>query len=60
MKKPKKVSHYEARPQQGGNYKVVEFYYFEGESQIRKRTLRKNLNFSTAEDTIYKLERGIR
>lgn len=55
--KPKRiVDGYQMKKQQHGLFKIVEYYHFSNEQNIRKRTLHKDLNISEAEDLIYRLE----
>ena len=52
------IDGYRMKKQLHGGYKILEFSHYENESRMRKRTLYKNLDLSTAEDTMYRLEKS--
>lgn len=57
MKKPKRlILGYEMKLQVFGGFKIVEYSQMDNGEGFRKRTLHKNLDLSTAEDIIYRLE----
>lgn len=54
----KKILGYEIRKQQRGKFRVVEFYSLP-DGSIRKRSIKKNLLSTDAEDMVYRLERNL-
>lgn len=53
-----RIFRFEYKKQQHGLFKVVEYSQMTDGTGFRKRTLRKNLDLSTAESIIYNLERS--
>lgn len=60
MKKQKSIRVYSfyTKPQQHSLFKVVEVSQMTDGTGYRKRTLFKNLDLSSAEDKVYKLEKS--
>lgn len=57
MKKPHKIiDGYALKKHQSGGFKIVEYSHFSNESTQRKRTIKKHLKLSDAEDILYRLE----
>ena len=58
MNKPKDIEivGYEVHKQQLGKFKIREYYYNKNEGVIKKRTIKKNLTLSDAENQQYLLE----
>ena len=50
------IDGYEIKKHLVGGFKIVEYYHYDNESYIRKRTLYKHLTLSEAEDKLYRLE----
>ena len=53
-----RIIRFEYKKQQHGLFKVVEYSQMTDGTGFRKRTLRKNLDLSTAESIIYNLEKS--
>lgn len=53
-----RIFRFEQKKQQHGLFKVVEYSQMTDGTGFRKRTLRKNLDLSTAESMIYNLEKS--
>jgi hypothetical protein len=51
------IDGYLIKPQQGGYYKIVEYSSMSNGQGYKKRTVAKNLDLSTAEAELYKLEK---
>ena len=57
MYKPKRIiMGYDMKHQQRGGYKIIEYSKMPDDTGARKRTIHKNLDSSTAEALLYKLE----
>lgn len=55
--KPKRITDgYQMKKHLHGGFKVVEFWHFSDEHNIRKRCVAKHLNLNDAEGLLYKLE----
>lgn len=60
MKSWSKIKGYEMRKQQRGKFKIIEYSQATPNSELRKRTIRKDLNMSEAEAVLYELEHKLK
>ena len=56
---PNEVLRYEIRKQMHGRFRVVEFY-LAPDGFIHKRSIKKNLLYTDADELVYKLEKKLR